>query len=67
MLLISPLSIGYALSGYIIPKKSENVSQAKYKPTNQDTKKPSGTFPTVDEACNVKSGYQKQSKKENDR
>jgi len=55
------------LSGYIIPKKSENVSQAKYKPTNQDTKKPSGTFPTVDEACNVKSGYQKQSKKENDR
>jgi len=45
MLHISLLRIGHALSGHIIPKESENVLQAKYKPTNQDTKKPSGKNP----------------------
>lgn len=31
------------MSGYVTPKESKNVLQAKYKPTNQDTEKPSET------------------------
>ena len=67
MLHISLLRIGHALSGYIIPKESEKRLTSQIQANKSRHKKTVWKeSQTVDEVCNVKSGYQKQSKKKND-